>query len=69
MTQYQDTDAAPRPTQEKSTQAAALDRELRGLHALVEKQADEIKLLQRELRRLRNEVRVAVNSLNLRNHG
>ena len=69
MTQYQDTDSAPRPAPDRSTQAAALDRELRELHAVVEKQADEIKLLQRELRRLRNEIRLAVNSFNLRNHG
>jgi len=70
MTQYQDPDAPQRPpVAEKSTRDHGVDRQLRDLHVQIEKQADEIKILQQELRRLRNEVRSAVNAFNLRNHG
>ena len=67
MTQYQNDPAKTSAPAVNSS--ASHDRELQSLRERVQQQNDDIAVLRRELRRLRNELRVAVNTFNLRNHG
>jgi hypothetical protein len=60
------------PTTAVETAAAAdriLDRDLRSLQDRVTAQDRELQELRRAVRRLQNEVRAAVNALNLKRHG
>ena len=59
-------ESAPAP----STQGGnTLENRVRSLTDRVNQQADDIQVLQRAIKRLQNEVRVAVNTFNLGRHG
>ena len=47
----------------------ALENRVKSLSDRVDQQAQDLRELQRVLRRLQNEVRVAVNAFNLKRHG
>jgi HAMP domain-containing protein len=48
---------------------AATEKDLKHLIDRVSKQDDEIQELKKTVRRLQNELRLAVNTFNIRNHG
>ena len=73
MTQYQH-ERPPTTVVEPALAAVArdsdaLENRVRSLTDRVEQQAATLRELERSLRRLQNEVRVAVNSFNLGRHG
>jgi len=72
MTQYNS--ARPAVTAAEDTAVNTLsrnntDQELRDLRSQVQRQQDEIIELQRTMRKLKNELRVAINAFNLKNNG
>jgi septal ring factor EnvC (AmiA/AmiB activator) len=73
MTQYhyeQPSTAATDPVDAQSVKDSnVLEKNIKSLSDRVQQQDDELRELQRTVKKLRNEVRVAVNSFNLKNRG
>lgn len=73
MTQYHSErppTVAVDPVDRKTVQDRnALEKHLKSIEDRVEKQATELQEMQRALRKLQNEVRVAVNAFNLNRNG
>lgn len=69
MTQYQDAKDVNPQTPKPSERASTIDRKFDSLHERIRKQEDDTIALQRDIKRLRNELRVAVNTLNLKSNG
>ena len=69
MTQYQDAKDVKLQNPKSSERASIVDRKFDSLHERIKKQEDDIIALQRDIKRLRNELRVAVNAFNLKSNG
>jgi len=72
MSQYQHTRlaGAPENTDTKTQQYnESQERDIKSLRELVQQQDKELRELRRIVRKLQNEVRLAVNTFNLKNRG
>jgi molecular chaperone GrpE (heat shock protein) len=67
--QYQDNPPDPDIKLRSVTTTKEFERELNNLRSQIKTQNDQILSLQRDLRRIRNELRVAINQFNLTHGG
>jgi polyhydroxyalkanoate synthesis regulator phasin len=69
MTQYQPNKNATQSAVPTANKNAVGKATISALRTQVEQQSREIESLKKSVRRLQNEIRIAVNAFNLKNHG